>query len=118
MVRKLKDVRLYLNMEVIKMTSLRKILGLPEPGDELNKDNEPEPEETLEEWKEKVENKFLKVRGNKVNEEPYLTYFFKYCQYCNSFQPIICFTQSGKIKSEQMLECSNIRLNIKKLDNR
>lgn len=74
-------------------------------------------EETLEEWKLDVENKFLKVRGNKVNEDPYVTYFFKYCQCCYDFRPGACFHESGIIKSENMLECSELRVNIKKLDN-
>ena len=101
-----------------KMTWLRKILGLPEPGDGLNKDNKPEHEETLEEWKLDVENKFLKVHGNKVNEDPYVTYFFKYCQCCYDFRPGACFHKSGIIKSENMLECSELRINMKKLDER
>ena len=97
-------------------TIRRKIFGVPTPS-ELDKDVY-EQEETLEEWKLDVENKFLKVHGNKVNEDPYVTYFFKYCQCCYDFRPGACFHESGIIKSENMLECSELRVNIKKLDGR
>ena len=100
------------------MTWLRKILGLPEPGDELNKSKEPE-QETLEEWRLDVENKRLKIRGSKLNESPYTEYFFKYCQYCHNFSPeSACFEKDGTSYIENLLHCSKLRVNMKKLDER
>lgn len=73
-------------------------------------------EADLEDWRKETKNMFWKVRECDKNEEPYTTYFFDYCQYCNSFKPIVCFTNDGKIIIERVLNYSKLTLNIEKLD--
>ena len=98
-------------------TIRRKIFDVSTPS-ELDMD-EHKQEETLEEWRKKVENERLKIRGSKLNESPYTTYFFKYCQYCHNFSPTSsCFTKEGNNYIENLSRCSKLRVNIKKLDGR
>ena len=84
---------------------------------ELNRYNfkKTKKEKTLEEWRIETKNKYLKIRDNKSDEPPYITYFFKHCQYCNAFIPHTCFNEQGKIHNDRMLICSQLRLNIKLL---
>lgn len=72
-------------------------------------------EKTLEEWRNETKNIYLKICGSEVNESPYITYFFKYCQYCDEFLPESCFNRQSIINVKAMLLCSKLRLNIKLL---
>lgn len=93
----------------------RKLLRLPEKSDNLYKSKEPEPEETLGQWRERIESDILKIRGSKIIEDPYITYFFNYCVYCNQFSPDGCFNVTGMLYAEDVLYCSKLRLNNKLL---
>lgn len=97
------------------MTWYRKLLGLPEKSDELYKSKESEPEETLEQWRERVKDMFLKKHGSKITEDPCITYILNYCVHCNGFSPKECYNRNGSINTDVILTCSKLRLNNKLL---
>ena len=99
--------------EIITAKKLRKLFGLSTYDDHIEKENADKI--SLEKWRSETENIYLKIRGSKTNESPYVTYFFEHCQYCNEFKPYICFTKQGKVHIDRMLACSKLRLNIKLL---
>lgn len=100
------------------MTWWKKLFGIPEVNDELYKSKESKQEKTLEQWRSEIENRYLKIHDSKVNESPYITYFFNHCQYCNEFCPASCFDKKGNLHVKAFLICSKLRLNMKKLNER
>ena len=93
--------------------NLRKLFGILTYDERIEK--EEANKKALEEWRSEAENIYLKIRGSKVNESPYTTYFFKYCQHCHNFRPDDCFSNNGYIYTERVLRCSELRLTIKLL---
>ena len=93
--------------------NLRKALGILAYDEHVAK--EEADKKTLEEWRSETENKYLKIRDNDTNASPYITYFFRYCRYCDEFLPENCFNEQSIINAKAMLLCSEVRLNMKLL---
>ena len=70
----------------------------------------------LQDWKDRVVAKYLKKRGGNLNTSPYTDYVLTYCQYCNNFKSNGCFTENGGIYSDDILKCSQFKLQVKLLE--
>ena len=93
--------------------NLRKALGILTYDERAAK--EEASKKALEEWRNETKNIYSKICGNEANASPYITYFFKYCQYCDEFLPENCFNKQSLINAKAVLLCSKVRLNIKLL---
>ena len=99
--------------EIIIIKKLREFLGLSTYDDHIEKENADKI--SLEKWRSEIGDRCLILRGSKINESPYITYFFKHCQYCCEFVPNGCFDNDGHVYIDSILKCSKVRLNMKLL---
>jgi hypothetical protein len=95
--------------------NLRKLCGILTYDERIDK--EEADKKTLEKWRNEIEDRCLNLRGSKISESPYITYFFKHCKYCCEFVPDGCFDNDGHVYINCILKCSKLRLNMKLLQN-